>query len=256
MELGAVTEYIDAAQITLYVFWAFFAGLLFYLQRETRREGYPLENDVTGEVEGISPVFMPEPKTFLLPDGKSVTVPNYKRETRPLNAEPVAPHPGAPIAPTGNPLLAGVGPGSWAERADHPDMTATGAVKIVPLRVAKDFHVAEGEPDPRGKAVIGANGESAGTVTDIWVDKSESIIRYLEMSLAGDESGKTVLLPWNFCDAAGEVIDIPALYPSQFADVPGIKNPEQITMLEEEKIMAYFGAGDLYADWRRAEPLI
>jgi photosynthetic reaction center H subunit len=34
-----------------------------------------------------------------------------------------------------------------------------------------------------------------------------------------------------------------------------IKNPEQITLLEEEKIMAYFGAGTLYATPQRQEPV-
>lgn len=39
--MGAITSYIDVAQVTLYVFWIFFAGLLFYLLRENKREGYP-----------------------------------------------------------------------------------------------------------------------------------------------------------------------------------------------------------------------
>lgn len=37
-------EYIDGAQITLYAFWAFFVGLVIYLRREDKREGYPLES--------------------------------------------------------------------------------------------------------------------------------------------------------------------------------------------------------------------
>jgi len=31
---GAITGYIDVAQLTLYAFWIFFAGLVFYLRRE------------------------------------------------------------------------------------------------------------------------------------------------------------------------------------------------------------------------------
>jgi photosynthetic reaction center H subunit len=38
--------------------------------------------------------------------------------------------------------------------------------------------------------------------------------------------------------------------------VPGTKQPEQVTLLEEEKIMAYYGAGTLYATPDRAEPLL
>ncbi|TVP44589.1 MAG: hypothetical protein EA350_11265 [Gemmatimonadales bacterium] len=41
-------EYIDFAQITVYLFWFFFAGLVIYLRREDKREGYPLESDRRG----------------------------------------------------------------------------------------------------------------------------------------------------------------------------------------------------------------
>ncbi|MBL8337961.1 MAG: photosynthetic reaction center subunit H, partial [Rhodoferax sp.] len=42
METGSLTGYIDVAQVTLYVFWVFFAGLVYYLHQENKREGYPL----------------------------------------------------------------------------------------------------------------------------------------------------------------------------------------------------------------------
>ena len=45
MEIGAITGYIDVAQLTLYAFWLFFAGLIYYLHREDKREGYPLLSD-------------------------------------------------------------------------------------------------------------------------------------------------------------------------------------------------------------------
>ena len=32
--------------------------------------------------------------------------------------------------------------------------------------------------------------------------------------------------------------------------------PDQVTMQEEERIAAYYGAGTLYAEARRAEPLV
>ena len=43
MPRGEITAYLDVAQVVLYAFWIFFAGLVFYLRREDRREGYPLE---------------------------------------------------------------------------------------------------------------------------------------------------------------------------------------------------------------------
>jgi photosynthetic reaction center H subunit len=55
-------EYIDGTQIVLYAFWVFFAGLVIYLRREDKREGYPLESP-QGPREGWPPV--PEKKTYL-----------------------------------------------------------------------------------------------------------------------------------------------------------------------------------------------
>ena len=43
---------------------------------------------------------------------------------------------------------------------------------------------------------------------------------------------------------------------AQFVDVPTTQDPDQVTMLEEEKIAAYYGAGTLYATPARAEPLL
>ena len=48
MQVGAITGYIDLAQILLYAFWIFFAGLIYYLARESHREGYPMESDSLG----------------------------------------------------------------------------------------------------------------------------------------------------------------------------------------------------------------
>ncbi|GEM_PF-827312 len=36
-------EYLNLGQISIYVFWAFFALLIIYLRREDKREGYPLD---------------------------------------------------------------------------------------------------------------------------------------------------------------------------------------------------------------------
>jgi len=46
-----------------------------------------------------------------------------------------------------------------------------------------------------------------------------------------------------------------AVLAAQFANVPKTKSMEQITLLEEEKITAYYGAGTLYATPERQEPL-
>ena len=75
MQPGA---YMDLAQVTLYVFWIFFACLIFYLRREDKREGYPLDSTASGG--GVVHGFprMPDPKNYLLRTGHIATLPNHK----------------------------------------------------------------------------------------------------------------------------------------------------------------------------------
>lgn len=259
MPRGALTEYLDVAQVTLYAFWIFFAALIFYIRREDRREGYPLENDKTGELGWAGFPFVPDPKTFLLPHGLgTVSVPDDRRDRRPIAAEKIAPFAGAPLEPTGDPMIDGVGPGSWAERADRPDLDTHGKPRQRPLRLIGTYTVHENDPDPRGWAVVGMDGSVGGKVTDLWVDQLEQTIRYLEVATDPTGQSRTVLLPINFVqldNKRGEVY-VHALRGYQFASVPQTRNPEQVTLLEEEKITAYYGAGTLYATPQRAEPIL
>jgi photosynthetic reaction center H subunit len=257
MSQGAVTASIDIAQITLYLFWFFFAGLVIYLRKEDKREGYPLEEDDASPLtlkEGWPGI--PAPKTFVLSHGGTRTVPAewVPGNRTPANAIVTAPWRGAPLEPTGNPLLAGVGPGAWAERSDVPDMTLDGRTKIVPIRTDASYSIDAHDPDPRGRDVLGADGVVGGKITDLWVDRSEHMFRYLEVEVAGK---RRVLLPINFTKVLGDgTVTVRAILGSQFADVPGLKHPEQITLLEEDKVSAYYGAGTLYAEPGRAEPFL
>ncbi len=253
METGAITQYVDVAQVVLYLFWAFFAGLIYYLLRENHREGYPMDSGRENgpRIEGWPPV--PTPKAYKMADGRELLSPDLRRPDGSYSAQPTHGWNGAPLEPIGNPLLAGVGPGAWAQRADEPDMLTEGGAKIVPLRVAADHSVHVKDTDPRGLPVLGADGELAGTVTDLWVDQAEMLFRYLEVALP---SGKSVLLPFNFAYVSRDAVRVKAVLAAQFAQVPALRRPEQVTLLEEEKIMAYFGAGMLYATPERQEPLL
>src|SRR5262245_50863865 len=111
METGSITENIDVAQVILYAFWLFFFGLIFYLRREDRREGYPLENETTGRLE---PIMLPAPKQFALPHGGTVSVPNDVRDQRKIAATGLGGFPGTALQPTGNPMLDAIGPGTYA----------------------------------------------------------------------------------------------------------------------------------------------
>ena len=50
MENFFFTETFDVAQMTLYLFWIFFFGLVLYLHRESKREGFPSDGEVDSEL--------------------------------------------------------------------------------------------------------------------------------------------------------------------------------------------------------------
>lgn len=247
---------IDLTEILFTLFWVFFVLLVLYLHRENKREGYPLESDHANgaSLQGFPGV--PEPKTYLLPHGGEMQLPQEEPPQGDLALRATAPHPGAPFEPVGDPMLAGVGPGSWANRPDVPELTMHGTNRFQPMRMLDQFHVDKNDPDPRGMEVFGAEGDVAGTVTDLWVDRIEPMIVFFEVELK-DGNGK-VMVPMNFSrvNRWKRTITVKAIYSPQFKDIPRIASSEQITQLEEEKITAYFGAGTLYADDKRAEPLI
>lgn len=252
MKTGEITQYIDVAQLVLYAFWIFFIGLIYYLRREDKREGYPLESDRSQHIRVVGFPSMPEPKKFILPHGGGVVYAPREAVAEPsIAAEPTARWQGAPLRPTGDPMVDGVGPAAYARRPDVPDLTHGGEPRIVPMRVASDFSVESRDPDPRDKPVYGADNELAGTVSDIWVDRGEPQIRYLEVRTGT----RSVLLPINFVRVSkdGSRLDVVSIRASQFENVPAIANPDQVTLQEEDKICAYYGSGHLYAFPWRAE---
>ena len=254
---GAITQYIDVAQLVLYAFWIFFAGLIFYLHRENKREGYPLESDSGGRVivQGFPAV--PTPKSYLLRSGQIVQAPHPERDDRRVpNGVPMDRYPGSALVPNGNPMLAGIGPGSYAMRPDTPDLTHEDQPRIVPLRIAPTLGVDLSDTDPRGLPVVGADGLVGGTVVELWVDRSENLFRYLEVGLAGGTGARSVLLPMGFARIKNRLVQVDSILGAHFASVPPTRSPDQITMLEEERVMAYYGAGTLYATPARSEPLI
>ncbi len=177
-----------------------------------------------------------------------------------LKAVPVDGFNGSPLVPTGNPMVDGVGPAAWADRADVPDLTAHGAVKIVPMRAVEGFSIAEGDPDPRGLPVHACDGVVAGTIADVWVDRSEPQVRYYEVQLSAID--RRVLLPagfvqWpNFGLWGNDHVIVKSITAAQFSDVPGIASDDRITLREEDRIMAYYASGHLYATPERSQPIL
>ncbi|GGI87651.1 photosynthetic reaction center subunit H [Polymorphobacter multimanifer] len=247
---------LDIAELTLYLFFGFFLCLVWYLNRESRREGYPLEDDLSGEVrqelwrigDDVQKL-----KAFQLPHGQgTVYQPAELRDPMPTNVLPRG-WSGEPLDVVGDKLSSGVGPASYVMRADRPDMDMFGRPRIVPMRVDGHMTVEGRDTDPRGLPVIGLDGEVAGTISDLWVDRAEHIIRYYEVALTG---GGTVTMPQAVARVKARHVHCDAILAAQFAGAPQLKSADQITLLEEEKVQAYFGAGYLWATEERAEPIL
>lgn len=262
MTTGAITGYIDVAQLVLYAFWIFFAGLVIYLRREDKRDGYPLVGERNRRAPRVTiqgfPA-MPSPKKYHLADGTHVVLPrNEVPDYGPIPARPADGYSGSAYEPSGNPMIDGVGPATYANRKDEPDMTFEGEPLLAPLRVAKDFGIVKQDPDPRGMPVIAADGRVAGTVRDCWIDRAEPQIRYLEVEVPAGGGKRNVLLPYGFAkyDVGKRVVNVASITAAQFADVPGLRNPDVVTRLEEDRISAYYGGGTLYATPDRFGPLV
>ncbi len=257
MQTGAITPYIDVAQLVLYAFWIFFAALIWYLVKENKREGYPLVTNRPGErPTGLVP--LPAAKTYLLPNGKTKSVP-WNEPLEVLNARPSSPLEGAPIIPLGNPMQDGLGPAAYTQRSNEPETLPDGEHRIVPMRVAHSYSVASEDPDPRGAPVITLDGKIAGTVIDLWVDLADQQLVWYEAE-AATTPPRRVMFPAALACVQGSgravKIKVVSVTAGQFAEAPSLQNPNQITPREEDRLMAYFASGHLYATPARSEPYL
>jgi photosynthetic reaction center H subunit len=246
---------VDLVSVSLWLFWIFFAALIVYIQRENMREGYPLEDDAgkPSSNEGLFP--LPQDKTFALPHGRGdITVPSGQNPERDdIALEKTTATNGFPLEPTGDPMADGVGPASWAPRRDIPELDGHGHPKIVPMAATEQFHVAAGR-DPRGLPVVAGDGETVGTIADLWIDEPEQLVRYLEVELDGEHGGGKRLVPMTMARIWGQKVNVRSIFGEHFAGVPKNASPNQVTMLEEEKICGYYAGGTLYASRARQEP--
>jgi photosynthetic reaction center H subunit len=247
----------DIALFSTLLFVGFFFALVLWLHRESKREGYPLVVDM-GHRPRVPIIGFPAPppaKTFKLGHAAPHVV-EGNPDNRQHALRQVARFPGAPYEPTGNPMLDGVGPASYAERSDTPDLMSSGEVRLVPLRIAPDFNVSKDDPNPIGKAVVAGDQKIAGTVRDVWIDKAEYVLRYYEVEVPVTGGSRRVLLPANFTttDMRGRLV-VKSIFAAHFADVPALRKPDVVTLLEEDKIMGYYGGGTFYASPERSQSL-
>lgn len=238
----------DLASAAIWGFWIFFAGLVYYLQTENMREGYPLVDDDGSPSSGPGIFPTPKDKTFHLRDGRGeITVPSGQNPDRSdLALAQSSVSAGSPYVPTGDAMVDGVGPASWAPRKDHPELDAHGHVKIKPMASLEDFKVSAGR-DPRCLPVMGGDGEIIGRCVDMWVDVPEQMVRYLTVDLNPEQSGKHRLIPMNMAKIKHDHVKVESLTADRWEGIPQAKSADQITLLEEEKVMAWFGGGAMYA---------
>lgn len=259
MQAGTYLTSIDYATVSIYAFWIFFAGLVLYLNRESKREGYPLvtpgkpKQNLVGGFPG-----MPEPKTFLLANGTTVQAPRIETE-RQIAMIPMDTSAGSPMIPTGDPMVDGVGPAAYVMRGMHPAVLHDdGTPAIVPLRLAPEFNVDSKDPDPRGFAVVDADGVVAGRCVDVWLDKSEMIFRYIEVAVGTDMGERTMMIPVPLIRVDGEArkVKVRTLLAKHFAKAPMLSYRDSITLREEDMVSAYCAGGQLYAKPERSEPYL
>ncbi|MBC6442229.1 MAG: photosynthetic reaction center subunit H [Rhodobacteraceae bacterium] len=238
----------DLASLSIWLFWLFFAWLIYYLQTENMREGYPLEDEDGNLAANQGPFPLPADKTFILPhDRGEVTVPSCARHCRDdLALARTSTTGGYPLMPTGDPMVDGVGPGSWAPRRDIPELDGHGQVKIAPMASVPDFKVSFGR-DPRGMPVLSKDDQVVGHVADMWIDKPEAQVRYLEIALEPEWGTGSRLVPIAFSRISRKWVEINALHSSYFDGVPQPGTAGQVTLLDEEKISAWYGGGILYS---------
>jgi photosynthetic reaction center H subunit len=245
MFTGSIIGNLDVAQLLVIVFFLFFAGLVIHLRREDKREGYPLTDPADGRPSTGFPD-MPSPKTFHLLDGGTTTAPHPEHE-RDLDARRLFGFPGSPITPTGDPLADGVGPAAFVARRDRPMIYQRDMVQVLPMRALPEWTLVDGDPDPRGMTVVGADGVAAGVVRDLWIDRSVKILRYLEVELTGAEP-RTALLPIYYSDIKRKrgCVKVSALRAAQFAEAPAIAEPDRITAREEDQVNAFFAGARFF----------
>ena len=261
MNAAYIVGTFDVAELTFLLFFGFFIALVFYLNKESRREGYPLEDEVTGAVEPDTRLFDGAKKGTYVPE-------DVARDDVNIPAVQAFRSHGAPWVPTGDAMADGMGPAAFANRSKYPDLTFDGRPRIVPIAQSHELVIAPSDPQLIGWPVVAADGVTVGKVSDIWVDQAEHIIRYLEVETT---SGKKVLAPMAVAAVHGnglidallpiiqdkpEYVEIDAITAAQFDNVPALDTAGIITRYEEDRIQAYFGGGYMYATPERSEAWI
>lgn len=246
--IGAFNDHLDLPQLLVTAFVVFFLFLVIYIQRESKREGYPLEEAIP--TSGHRIVGFPEPpppKVYKMLEGGIAVLPQ-EYERRVLQAKPRSFAPGDPLYPIGDPLLAGIGPSSYTLRRDTPFVMDDGSPTLEPLREATDYTCVDPELDPRGMKVLGRDYLPAGIAVDNWIDKESKILRYVEVALDGVAEHRLVPIFYLHIDGRRKEIVVDCLKAAQLAKAPILRKPNEITAREEDRVNGFFAGGYMYSE--------
>jgi photosynthetic reaction center H subunit len=241
---------IDVAILCVLAFVIFFAGLIYHLRQEDKREGYPLLSARGGRdpkietMEGFPP--LPKPKTFILPHGHgTVTVPR-RDPPQPMDDIHGRPVYGTPLTTDHNPLDVGLGAAAWQKRKPNfPDQNIHGEPKIISLNVSPQWYMAPGDADVRGWSLVDMDFRRVGTVYDVWFDRAEYHVRYFSYTV--DDQSDIFIAPAYLCnlDAKRRIVRVRTLPQEALANAP-VRAGDVITWEEEDRVNGYFAGGFLY----------
>jgi photosynthetic reaction center H subunit len=105
-------------------------------------------------------------------------------------------------------------------------------------------------------SVVGGDGAVGGKVKDVWVDRSEPQIRYLEVETSGGAGRALVPIAFAKVNAQAGRVEVQSIFGKHFAGVPQLASPDQVSLLEEDRISAYYAGGTLYSSADRLGPLL
>lgn len=134
-----------------------------------------------------------------------------------------------------------------------------GEARIVPLKDAKDFKLAEGAPNLRGWSVYAADRKRVGEVAEMLVDPTAMKIRYLDVDLSDDlftlKEDRHVLVPLEAVDLEARSRDvwIRGLAAEEVARLPAYTGGP-VDALVEERVRGVFGGGGARRDDRELPP--
>ena len=243
---NTVVGNLDVAILCVIAFVSFFLGLIVYLRREDKREGYPVEVAGMFGRSQSSQGFpaMPRPKLFYRPHNEGVAQAPRAEAPEPVRPGQRLPPMSLPLDPGPDPLEEGIGAAAFTRnRAEKPDLDVNGEPKLISLNDNPEYYIPDGDPDPRGWVLVSADEKTVGIVHDLWFNRAEFFLRYYEVSIDGAEGRR--LVPAFFAEALtrDRAVRATTLIADDLRRSPIRADDSCITMREEDRLNGFYAGG-------------